>query len=318
MKLSKILSLVFGIIILILIIKGIGINDLINVLKKFNLLYLPLIIILLMLDYILGGINTWIIARGFKKISLFYIIKATFITLVYAVILPGKLADLLIIPFLRRKKLNLSQSTISIGLDKIISLIVKAIFGLFGAIFILKRFNFIFIGIPLIALFIMLLTTMLAYSKKFKYLIKTYLLGKYSFLFKGFSKNLRYYIKRNKKYLYYNLLITIIKTFLEALLYFMLFLSFGELTNVFTIFFIFSLLSVIMLLTFPIGISGIGVREGLGIIVFGAVGVSSAVVFNSFILRLILIYLINFVTIIIYKEELNILKKTKIIKKFNL
>ncbi len=317
MKLSKIVGLLLGVVIVFLIVKSIGGNNLINVLKNFNFLYLPLIIVALILDYVLGGLNTWIIVRGFKKISLFYLIKATFITLVYAAFLPGKLADLLIIPFLKRKKLSLSQATISIGLDKIISLLIRVLFGLFGAIFILKKFNFLFIGIPLMALLITLFIILFTHSKKIKEIIKHKLLKKYSFLFKGFSKNLKYYIKKNKKYLFYNVIITIIKTFLEALLFFFLFLSLGQETNIITLFFIFSLLSIIMLLTFPIGISGIGVREGIGILVFGLVGVNSAVVFNSFILRLILIYLINLVTIIIHREELNVLKETALIKKFN-
>ena len=77
----------------------------------------------------------------------------------------------------------------------------------------------------------------------------------------------------------------------------------------------FSLLAVIMLMTFPIGISGLGIRELIGVIIFGAIGVESAVVFNSFILRLILVYLINLITILIFGNELNILKKSNIIRK---
>ena len=73
-----------------------------------------------------------------------------------------------------------------------------------------------------------------------------------------------------------------------------------------------------MLLTFPVGISGVGVREFIGIIVFGAVGVGSAVVFSSFILRLFLIYLINLVTIILFREDLNFLKNSKFFKKLKL
>ena len=53
----------------------------------------------------------------------------------------------------------------------------------------------------------------------------------------------------------------------------------------------------------------------VGIIIFGAVGVNSAVVFNSFILRIILVYLINLFTIFIYKEDLDILKTLNLIKK---
>jgi len=45
------------------------------------------------------------------------------------------------IPLLKKEKLTLSQSTITVGLDKIISLFIKVFFGLVGAIFILKKFD---------------------------------------------------------------------------------------------------------------------------------------------------------------------------------
>ncbi|AJF62649.1 MAG: hypothetical protein QT11_C0001G0507 [archaeon GW2011_AR20] len=318
MKLSRIIAFVIGIIILLLIIKTIGTENLIEIAKEFKIIYLPIIILILLLDYFLAGLNTWLIASSFRKTSLKKIIKATYIILVYAAITPGKIADLLMIPLLKKEKLTLSQSTITVGLDKIISLLIRVFFGLIGAIFILKKFDFLFLGIPLIALFIIILTIMLLKSKKFLSFVKNKLLRKYAFLFKGFNKDLKNSIKGSKKYIIYNSLVTIFKTFLEALLFFFLFLSFGQETNIIIIFFMFSLLSIIMLLTSPIGISGIGVREGISIIVFGLVGVNSAVVFNSFMVRLILIYLINFITITIYKEELNLLKGAKIFKKFKL
>src|SRR3989344_4304251 len=190
MKLSKILALILGIIIFVLIVKTIGIEELVEILKGFKIIYLPIIILILLLDYILAGLNTWLIASSFRKISLKNIIKATYIVLVYAAITPGKIADLLMIPLLKKEKLTLSQSTITVGLDKIISLLIRVFFGLIGAIFILKKFDFLFLGIPLIALFIIILTIMLLKSKKFLSFVKNKLLRKYAFLFKGYNKAL--------------------------------------------------------------------------------------------------------------------------------
>ena len=152
MNLSKVFGIIFGAIIFFLIVYVVGIEKIIQSFKDFNFIYLPLILFILFILYILAGINTWIIAKAFGKVSLGYVIKTTFITLVYAVIIPGKLADLLMIPFLKKQGLNLSQSTITIGLDKIISLVIKSVFGLFGAIFILKKFDLLFFGLPLISI----------------------------------------------------------------------------------------------------------------------------------------------------------------------
>lgn len=315
MNKKKIIISILGIIILVFLIYKISPSKLIESLKNFNFNYLFLIILVLLIVCVLSAVNIWILSWPFKKISFLNSIKYIFFTLFFAVILPGKLADLLMIPFLKKEKLNTSQSTIIVFFDKIISLFIKAILGLIGAIFILKQFNFLFIGIPLVTLGIIFLSLLLINSKKVRDFIKKHILGGYSLLWKGFSKNLKEYQKKYKIYLGYNTLVTIIKDFFEALLFFLLFLSFGQYVSIIKIFFVFALLSIIILLASPVGISGLGVRELLGIIVLGIIGVNAAVVFNSLILRIGLIYIINFITFIIYHDELNILKKNKIWKK---
>ena len=201
--------------------------------------------------------------------------------------------------------------------DKIISLLLKVALGLIGAIFVLKEFNFLFIGIPLITLAIIGISLIVVNSKRFREFIKKSVLRKYSSIWKGFSKNLKNYQKKYEVYLGYNTLVTLIKTIFEALLFFLLFLSFGQYVDPIKVFFVFSLLSIIILLAFPIGISGLGVREALGVVIFSMIGVDSAVVFNSLMLRIFLVYIINFGTFIKYHDELNLLKKTKIWKKIN-
>ena len=317
MNKKKIIFSILGISILTFLIYNIGLSNLIETLKKFNFNYLPLIIIVLILTYILAGINTWILVWPFKKVSLSNIIKYTFFTLFFAVILPGKLADLLLLHFLKKEKIKVSQSTIVVFFDKMISLLLKVILGLIGAIFILKQFNFLFIGVPLITLGIIGLSLLIINSRKIRDFVKNRLLKRYSSIWKGFSRDLKHYQKEYKIYLGYNGLVTLIKILAESLLFFLLFLSFGQYVNPLEIFFIFSLLSIIILLAFPIGISGLGVRESLGVFIFSAIGVESAVVFNSLMLRIFLVYLINLGTFIKYHDELNLLKKSRIWKKIN-
>ena len=308
---------ILGISILIFLIYNIGLSNLIGTLKDFNFIYLPLIIIVLLLSYTLAGINIWILIWPFKKISVLNSIKYVYFTVFFAAMLPGKLADLLLLHFLKKEKLTISQSTIVVFFDKIISLLLKVALGLIGAIFVLKEFNFLFIGIPLITLAIIGISLIVVNSKRFREFIKKSVLRKYSSIWKGFSKNLKNYQKEYKVYLGYNTLVTLIKTIFEALLFFLLFLSFGQYVDPIKVFFVFSLLSIIILLAFPIGISGLGVREALGVVIFSMIGVDSAVVFNSLMLRIFLVYIINFGTFIKYHDELNLLKKTKIWKKIN-
>ena len=100
MNKKRIILSILGVIILIFLVYKIGLSNLIETLKIFNFNYLPLIILTLLIGYILSAINIWVISWPFKKISLLNSIKYIFFTLFFAVILPGKLADLLLIPFL--------------------------------------------------------------------------------------------------------------------------------------------------------------------------------------------------------------------------
>jgi len=315
MNKKKILTYILGVVILVFIISRIGPSKLIETLKNFNFNYLLPIIITLLIGYVLSAMNTWVICLPFKKISLTNIIKYTFFTAFFAIFIPGKLADLLMIHFLKKEDLSMNQSTITVFFDKIISLFVKVILGLIGAIFILKQFNFLFIGIPLITLGIIILILLAVNSKTFIRFIKKHVLRKYSSMWKGISGDLKNYKKKYKIYLLYNSLITLVKSFFESLLFFLLFLSFGQHTNIIEVFFVFALLSILILLAFPVGISGLGVRELIGITVFSTIGVDSAVVFNSFMLRITLIYIMNFMLFTKYHDELNILKKSKIWKR---
>src|SRR3989338_5173648 len=97
-----------------------------------------------------------------KKNLIVYIIGVIILIFIISKVGPSKLIE-----FLKKEGLNMNQSTITVFFDKMISLFVKVILGLVGAIFILKQFNFLFMGIPLITLFIIILIVRAVSSKKF-------------------------------------------------------------------------------------------------------------------------------------------------------
>lgn len=307
--------IIVGIIILSLLIYKIGLENIFNTLKNFNLLFLPLIIIVLIISYILAGINIWVLIKPYKKISILKPIKYVFFTLFYSSFTPGKIADFFMIFYLKKNKLSVSKSTIITIFDKIISLILKSLLGIVGAIFILKKFDLLTLGVPIIMIFLLIFLFIFLSSRKLRDLIKKFILRKYSKIFKGFSKDLKKYIKNNKKELFYNLLITLVKTIFETALLYLLFLSFGQSINFIKILLIFSLLSIISFIAFPIGISGFGIREALGIIMYSTINVDPAIVFSSYMIRLLLIYVINLLTFIYYPSELNLIKKYNFLKK---
>ena len=109
MNKKRIIFSILGISILIFLIYNIGLSNLIGTLKDFNFIYLPLIIIVLLLSYTLAGINIWILIWPFKKISVLNSIKYVYFTVFFAAMLPGKLADLLLLHFLKKENLNIRK-----------------------------------------------------------------------------------------------------------------------------------------------------------------------------------------------------------------
>jgi len=307
--------IIIGLIILGFLVYKIGFLKIINTLKNFNLLFLLIIIPILLIPYILAGFNTWVLIKPYKKVSLLKSIKYNFFTFFYSTFTPGKIADFFMIFYLKRDNISVSKSMIIILFDKAISLILKSLLGIIGVIFILKKFNFLTFGLPILIIIMVIIIFLLFLSERFRNFIKNVILRKYSKIFKGFSKDLKKYIKNNKKELLYNGLITCIKIIFETALFFLLFLSFGQNTNFINVLLIFSLLSVINFIVLPIGISGLGVREALGVVMYSTINIDSAVIFGSYIVKLLIIYIINFLIFIAYPSELNLVKRYKLFKK---
>ncbi len=314
MKKSRIIFSIIGILIFIYLIYNIGLEKIILTFKNFNIFYLPLLLIILLIGHFLAGLNIWVLVKRFKKISFYNCMKYNFFTVFYSAFMPGKLADFFIIHYFKQHKIKLGETIVIIFFDKIISLVLKALLGILGVLVLLKRFDLLFFGIPLFIILAILFGILLLFSNKFRSLIRKYILRKYSYLFKGFFKNIKIYLKKYKKELFYNFLITVVKVIFETLLIYLLFLAFSLKIKFIIVLLIFNLLAIINFVALPIGISGLGTREALAIIVFGLAGIEQAGILNSYIIKLILIYFVNLLIFMKYSDELNLFKKSKFFK----
>ena len=315
MKVSKIIITLIGILIFLYLIYNIGLDKIISTFKNFNLFYFPLLFIILLTNYFLASLNIWILVKNLNKVSFFECMKYNFFTIFYSAFMPGKLADFFIIYYFKQHKVKIAESSAIIFFDKSISLILKSILGVFGALILLKRFDLLFFSIPLLIILLVILMFLALFSSRFRSIVRKYILRKYSYLLKGFFKNIKIYLNKYKKELFYNFLITVVKVILETLFIYILFLAFGLKVNFIIVLLVFNLLAIINFVALPIGISGLGTREALGVIVFGLAGINRAVVLNSYIIKIVLIYFVNLLIFIKYHNELNLLKKSKIFKK---
>jgi uncharacterized protein (TIRG00374 family) len=315
MKKTKLIVTLIGILIFVYLIYNIGLDKIILTFKNFNLAYFWLSIIILLITYYLAGLNIWVLAKHFRKVSFFNCIKYNLFTIFYSTFMPGKIADFLIIHYFKQDKINFGEGGAIIFFDKSISLILKSVLGILGALLLLKKFDVLFLGIPLFTIIGIILFSITLSSKKFRGFIKKHILRKYVYLLKGFFKSIKKYLKYYKKELFYNFLITVIKIIFETSFIYVLFLSLGLKVNFIVVLLIFNLLAIINFVTLPMGIMGLGMKESLGVIIFGLAGIDRAVVLNSYILKIILVYLIDLFIFIKYSNELNLLKKSKFFKK---
>ena len=308
------LLFLFGIFVLWYLAYYIGYGEIVNSFKEFEILFLPLVVLSIFVTKFIFGLNIWILTRYYKKIKFLKVVKYGFFTMFFAPFFPAKISDLLMAFYLRKDKLESSQSFTLVFVDKIISLLLKI--GLaFLAIFIfIDEFNVLVVLSPFILIFGLILFFYALKPSKIRSLFTKYILRKYAKNVEGFSDTFKDFLKENKKGIFYNFLISIPKVMSDAFLFYILFLSFGERTNFFIVLIMLSLLSIITFVAAPAGIFGIGTREAAFVIVFGLIGLDKAVVFNSAILRLVIVFTINLFTLMIYKGQINLLKKVDFVK----
>jgi len=141
----------------------------------------------------------------------------------------------------------------------------------------------------LIVIITIILIIYFALSKMGLSFIKKFIFRKYSGRFKGFSKTLSYFFRREKKLIAINVFLTTIKFLFSAILFYFLFLSFNVEVNIFNIFIINILATIASFI--PITISGLGIREGASVYFYNLIGIPSQISLSVLLIFLVLKYL---------------------------
>lgn len=120
--------------------------------------------------------------------------------------------------------------------------------------------------------------------------------------FMGFGRLFRNYA-RNPKILITNLIITAIRNFIIAMIVWLSFLSISPNLDlgVFFVFVITSTISVISMM--PVTISGLGLRESLAVLFYGAIYIRTDIIVSAYLFLLILKYVIASVSFLVYKKH---------------
>jgi len=295
-KLINLIKIIIGILLIFYLINKVGLINIINIIKSINIIYLPLILLLWLVNLLIGATNIKImlLALG-EKLSFTKTLKYYLKSWAYGLFLPGKLGELSIIYFLKKENIGLSKGTIIAIIDKMITFFVLFLIALFGLINILNLKEIILV-LFLIS-FVFVLSSLFLITSYGRRIIRTYILRHHSKEFKNFFKNLSYLFRSRKIFLLLNIFLTFLKWSLIFMIVYLLFSSVNYQINFIILMSAVSIGIIISLI--PISISGLGVRENSSLAVFMYYNVPSTTAGGILLVHTLIRYIIGIIIFLV-------------------
>lgn len=301
-RLLSILKLIFGLSILLMLFLKFKPDNLSNIFISVKLYYIPFVIIILNFATLIISINLKMLFTVLKKkITIFRIFKYSLFSNVIGAILPSKLGELSIIYFLVKKEdFSAGNTTAVIFLDKIISLGIMIFIGICGLYHV---FYFKYAILTLVISFLVfLLFLFVLFSDKSKKFIKKHILRKYENYFNDFSNTIFYYLRKYKKLLLIDALLTIVKLIIGAYAVKLVFMAFNYDVNIFQILLINSAATITVLM--PFSIHGLGLKEASAVFLYNKINVDPAITINVYLTILSLYWLENIIIALLMSHGL--------------
>jgi uncharacterized protein (TIRG00374 family) len=211
---------------------------------------------------------------------------------------PGKIGQFSQVYFLKKNGLSVGQATAITVIDKTISILVFAFFGIFAAFLFLGEMAVYVVGSLLLTFLVL---GLFLFSGKGRGIIKKYLLGKYSAIFAGFSQSVGE-VKEKKLLVSLNLAITTARFICNTAVVFFLLLAVGAGTGFTNLLLINGLTQIISYI--PFTISGLGFKEGGFAVMASYIGIEKAAAFGAISLATLIDYLSVAVIVSYYSRKI--------------
>ena len=300
MKTPQIIKISISLIILSLLIYFIGPGKLIKTISNINIIYLIPIFIIYIITFLIGAWNVDILLKAIKyNIKFLTLVKYTVISWSMGLISPGKIGDFTIVYFLKKENIESGKGFAVVFIDKLITLLTLFIFAILTALKFLTNKEFLLV---LLILSTVVLSILCLLTKKVREFIKAKILKKYSEKFNGFYSTLEFLVKNNKKELFYNFCVTILKWVFSAINISIIFLAFGEKANIIYITLISG--SLIIFNLAPLTFHGIGLKETTGIYLYGLLGISPEIILATYLIFNTLAYSVAALAIYLLTNEI--------------
>lgn len=290
---KNVIKLIMGFLIIFFLLYKIGFTDYLKILVTISIGWFLLSLILTVLDQFFAAFNFLILFRALnKKIKFLNLIRYVSLSWALGSVSPGKLGEFgLVWLFKNRENIDYGEGLVMAISDKILTLIVLLSLASIGfcIFFDIKLFLFFILIIFLLLIF----SLIIMWKEKSRNFIKKYFLKSYSKYFTGFSVSLKYLLRKRKKYLFFNLILTYVKWGFFFLSAYFIFLAFNFTFPYYLIVIFFSLTTIISLI--PISFSGLGIREGSGTYLLTLANVPEIIGANVYITITFESYLLAFV-----------------------
>lgn len=298
-KILNIIRFFVGFFILFILFYRIGFKKIIITFKEINLFLLFISVIIYLIFFLIGSLNLKILVDSLtKRINFLKLTKYYFLSWSIGLLAPGKIGDFSLVYFLKKENIPLGRGIVIPLIDKLVTIIVLSILSIVG-------FFVFFTGMDALKLMVLLLIGFLVIvffiTDLGRTLIKKYILRKYSIKFKGFSKTFFYFLKKKKRILFLNFLLTITRVIITSMIYFVLFISLGQKINLIYIILINAIGTIIALI--PITISGLGIREVTAVFLYNQIGVLNEITVTVYLTVTIFNYINAAINFLVLKME---------------
>lgn len=294
LNLKLLIEILIGIIIITFMLNQINLTEVISLLSKADLALIFLAIIIYIATF-------WLTAWGLKelfasKIDLKWIewLKYYWINFSLSMILPGRTGDFSIIYFFKKKNISIGTSTALVIIDKIITLILFGLVSLLG-LFTLIESNELYLG--LLATLLILALSIFIFSRSGRRILYK-ILGKHSVKLADFHESYDSLLKSHKDKLLINFVVTILRPILNGLLIVILFKALNYDVSLFYSIVISSITLIASLV--PLTPNGVGIREGLGLLLFNRLGIPFEASLSMYLIILIMNYFTGIVGVLYY------------------
>ncbi|RMF06292.1 UPF0104 family protein [Candidatus Woesearchaeota archaeon] len=273
-RLTALLRALFGASILLLLILHVGVKNILSSFDGLKPIYLPIVLLLYLVSYSMGMFNIAVLLIPLRKhVPLRRLFKYSLLGSGMGALLPGRVGELSIVYFLKKEGIPLGKASALVLVDRMVTF-VFLISVSFLSFLIYFSPEVLYILLSVVAFSALFIYVFLAWGKG-RSLIKKRILKRHHYLFRGFFRTFKNFIRYYRNAVYFNFFLTVLKWLFYASAMFALFMSFSVRLNFFYIFIIETVVSLLSLI--PVSISGMGIKESAAVFFYSLLGVLPSV-----------------------------------------